>query len=54
VADTIALALKYVPPQHLMASTTCGMAPLRRELAEAKLRALAEGAALARQRHAKG
>ncbi|MEO7850925.1 MAG: methionine synthase [Rubrivivax sp.] len=53
VADTIALALQYVPQQHLIACTNCGMAPMRRELAEAKLRALTDGAALARQRHAK-
>jgi 5-methyltetrahydropteroyltriglutamate--homocysteine methyltransferase len=53
VADTIGLALQFVPQQHLIACTNCGMAPMRRELAEAKLRALAAGAALARQRHAK-
>ncbi len=52
VADTIALALQYVPPQRLIACTNCGMAPMKREIAEAKLRALADGAALARQRHA--
>ncbi len=51
VADTIGLALQYVPQQHLIACTNCGMAPMKRELAEAKLRALAAGAALARQRH---
>jgi 5-methyltetrahydropteroyltriglutamate--homocysteine methyltransferase len=40
-----------VPRQRLIPCTNCGMAPMRRELAQAKLRALAEGAALARQRY---
>jgi len=50
VADTIGQALKYVPAQHLMACTNCGMAPMSREVAQAKLQALVQGAALARQR----
>ncbi len=50
VADTIGLALRFVPPARLIACTNCGLAPMGREVAEAKLRALAQGAALARQR----
>jgi 5-methyltetrahydropteroyltriglutamate--homocysteine methyltransferase len=50
VAATIAEALRYVPPHRLIACTNCGMAPMDRAVAEAKLRALAEGAALAARR----
>ena len=52
VASTIALALRHVPADRLIACTNCGLAPMARGVAEAKLRALAEGAALARRRHA--
>jgi 5-methyltetrahydropteroyltriglutamate--homocysteine methyltransferase len=45
--------LQYVPAGRLIACTNCGLAPMAREVAEAKLSALAQGAALARQRHAK-
>ena len=38
--------------ERLIACTNCGMAPMRREVAEAKLEALARGAALARARPA--
>jgi 5-methyltetrahydropteroyltriglutamate--homocysteine methyltransferase len=51
VADTIGLALQYVPKQRLFACTNCGMAPMQRAIAVAKLEALAKGAALARQRY---
>ncbi len=50
VADTIQRALQYVPCERLIACTNCGLAPMGRAVAEAKLRALAEGAALAAQR----
>ncbi|MFL6664161.1 MAG: methionine synthase [Rhizobacter sp.] len=50
VADTIGRALQFVPRERLIACTNCGMAPMRREVAEAKLRALVEGARLARGR----
>ena len=50
VADTIARALQFVPRERLIACTNCGLAPMSRAVAEAKLRALAEGAALARKR----
>src|SRR5438046_2980719 len=51
VADTIGAALRFVPKHRLVPCTNCGMAPMRREVAEAKLRALAQGAALARERY---
>ena len=50
VADTIAQALNFVPRDRLLACTNCGLAPMSRDVAEAKLRALVSGAALARQR----
>jgi 5-methyltetrahydropteroyltriglutamate--homocysteine methyltransferase len=50
VAQTIGKALQFVPRHRLIACTNCGMAPMSREVAEAKLRALAQGAALAAQR----
>ncbi|MFM8692969.1 MAG: methionine synthase [Limnohabitans sp.] len=51
VADTIGLALQFVPRKHLIACTNCGLAPMDRAVAEAKLRVLAEGARLADQRY---
>jgi 5-methyltetrahydropteroyltriglutamate--homocysteine methyltransferase len=50
VAATIRTALKYVPRKHLFPCTNCGMAPMQREIAIAKLKALAAGAALARRK----
>ena len=50
VARTIQSALKYVPARHFYACTNCGMAPMNREVAAAKLRALAAGTALARKK----
>jgi 5-methyltetrahydropteroyltriglutamate--homocysteine methyltransferase len=54
VADTIGRALQFVPRERLIACTNCGLAPMSRAVAEGKLRALAEGAALARSRLAAG
>ena len=51
VADTIGRALQFVPRDRLLPCTNCGLAPMSRAVAEAKLRALADGAALARQRY---
>ncbi|MEN9627755.1 MAG: hypothetical protein RJA10_982 [Pseudomonadota bacterium] len=51
VADTIGRALQHVPRERLIACTNCGLAPMKRAAAEAKLRALADGASLARQRY---
>ena len=41
---------KFVPTRNIVATTNCGMAPMRRDIAEAKLVALGAGAKLARQR----
>ena len=48
VADTIRRALRYVPPARLYPCTNCGMVPLPREVARAKLRALGAGARIVR------
>jgi 5-methyltetrahydropteroyltriglutamate--homocysteine methyltransferase len=50
VAQVIAEARKYVPKERISPCTNCGMAPMRRDIAAAKLEALAAGAALARER----
>ena len=50
VADTIEDALEFVPADRLFPCTNCGMAPMHRDIAEAKLAALGAGAALARRR----
>jgi 5-methyltetrahydropteroyltriglutamate--homocysteine methyltransferase len=47
VAKTIERALQFVPRDHLFPCTNCGMAPMDRDIALAKLKALAAGAALA-------
>ena len=41
---------KFVAKSDIIATTNCGMAPMRRDIAEAKLMALGAGAKLARQR----
>ena len=51
VADTIGQAMQFVPKNRIFPCTNCGMAPMSREVAEGKLRALAAGAALARTRY---
>jgi len=51
VAATIGRALKYVPKKRLFPCTNCGMAPMQRDIALAKLKALAAGAAIARKRY---
>jgi 5-methyltetrahydropteroyltriglutamate--homocysteine methyltransferase len=52
VAAVIEAAMKYVPKERIIACTNCGMAPMNREIAEAKLKALGDGAALAKKRFA--
>jgi 5-methyltetrahydropteroyltriglutamate--homocysteine methyltransferase len=47
VAATIELAAQYVPRERIIASTNCGMAPMARDVAYAKLAALAAGERLA-------
>jgi 5-methyltetrahydropteroyltriglutamate--homocysteine methyltransferase len=50
VADTIGRALQFVPRERLRPCTNCGLAPMSREVALAKLQALGQGVALARER----
>jgi 5-methyltetrahydropteroyltriglutamate--homocysteine methyltransferase len=50
VAETIGAVMQHVPKERIVACTNCGMAPMRRDIAEAKLRALGRGAELARKR----
>ena len=52
VAAVVAEAVKHVPKERIQLCTNCGMAPMRRDIAYAKLAALADGAALARTRYA--
>jgi 5-methyltetrahydropteroyltriglutamate--homocysteine methyltransferase len=49
VAATIKLASGFVDPERIQACTNCGMAPMSLATAYGKLRALAQGAALARK-----
>jgi 5-methyltetrahydropteroyltriglutamate--homocysteine methyltransferase len=51
VADTIGRALQFVARERLIPCTNCGLAPMSRDIAMAKLKALGDGAALARQRY---
>ncbi|MET4802793.1 methionine synthase [Bradyrhizobium sp. LB11.1] len=50
VVKVIDAVSKFVPKSNIIATTNCGMAPMRRETAEAKLMALGAGAALAREK----
>lgn len=50
VVKVIAEVAKFVPKSNIIPTTNCGMAPMRRDIAEAKLIALGAGAKLARER----
>ena len=50
VAGVINDLIQFVPKEKIVPCTNCGMAPMRREVAEAKLVALGKGVKLARQR----
>ncbi|HEY5379345.1 MAG TPA: methionine synthase [Pseudolabrys sp.] len=50
VATVIGEVMKFVPKDKIVACTNCGMAPMRREIAQAKLMALGAGAKLAREK----
>src|SRR6266446_1993716 len=50
VAEVIDAVSKFVPKSNIVATTNCGMAPMHRDIAEAKLMALGAGAKLARER----
>jgi 5-methyltetrahydropteroyltriglutamate--homocysteine methyltransferase len=49
VASVIRAAMSYVPKDRIVACTNCGMAPMARDIAWAKLEALVRGAERARQ-----
>jgi len=49
VAATIRRAMAYVPPERLYPCTNCGMVPLPRDVARAKLRALGAGSRMVRR-----
>ena len=49
IAQVITDVSKFVPKQRIIACTNCGMAPMQRHIAQAKLVALGQGAALARK-----
>ncbi|WP_159736861.1 methionine synthase [Vibrio atypicus] len=49
VANTLRSALKYVDADKLYPCTNCGMAPLSRDIASAKLKALSAGAEIIRK-----
>ncbi|MEG0193734.1 MAG: methionine synthase [Stenotrophomonas sp.] len=49
VANTLRKALQFVDADKLYPSTNCGMAPLAREVARGKLRALSAGAQIIRE-----
>jgi 5-methyltetrahydropteroyltriglutamate--homocysteine methyltransferase len=51
VAQVIGEVMKFVPKQKIVACTNCGMAPMRRDIADAKLMALGQGVALARKKY---
>ena len=51
IAHVIIEAMKYMPKERIVASTNCGMAPMHRDLAAAKLMALGQGATLARKKY---
>ncbi len=46
IARRIEDALRFVPPEHMIACTDCGLVPRSRHSAIGKMHALAEGAAL--------
>ena len=54
VASRIRAALEHLPPQRLIPAPDCGMKYIPREIAFAKLKSLAEGAAIVRRELAGG
>src|ERR1700752_501989 len=49
VAAVIGEVMKHVPKERIVACTNCGMAPMSRDIATAKVKALGAGAPLARE-----
>jgi 5-methyltetrahydropteroyltriglutamate--homocysteine methyltransferase len=53
VVERVKKALKYVKPENVIVAPDCGMKYLSREVADAKMRAMVEGARLLRAEYAK-
>ena len=54
VAETLRAAIKHVDPERILPCTNCGLAPLPRDVAVGKLRALAAGAEIVRTEVSRG
>ena len=54
VAETLRAVINYVDPERIIPCTNCGLAPLPRDIAAGKLRALAAGAEIVRAGVSKG
>ena len=54
VASRIRAALAHLPPERLIPAPDCGMKYISRDFAFAKLKALAEGAAIVRRELIRG
>jgi len=52
IVQVIGEVMKFVPKERIVACTNCGMAPMHRDVANAKLVALGQGVALARKKFA--
>ena len=50
IVKTIEQVMEFVPKERIVCCTNCGMAPMHRDVAVAKLTALGKGAALARDK----
>jgi 5-methyltetrahydropteroyltriglutamate--homocysteine methyltransferase len=50
IVNVIKDVMEHVPKDRIVCCTNCGMAPMHRDIANAKLEALGKGAALARQK----
>ena len=54
VADRIRRALEHVRPEQVVLAPDCGMKYLPREVAQGKLAAMVQAAAMLRREHASG
>ncbi len=50
IVNVIGEVMKFVPKERIVACTNCGMAPMHRDIANAKLAALGAGVVLARKK----
>jgi len=53
VAEKLLAAAKHLPPEQIQAAPDCGLVPLPLNIARAKLKAMVEGARLAREKFSK-